>query len=198
MAGTTTKYGIPFPNSGSDPCLPGTSDIENVATGFDAIVASIFEVAAASATAGKLGRFYWTSDTGVLVFDNGTSVVQAWPPVAIPALATYGEKLVSVAPVGGVCTLDLSQGNEFAVSLTGADSVAFANVPATSGLRLSVGVSLIQDATGGRTAAWPGSVDWGTAGAPTLSTGANKVDFVGFVSDNNGGRWMGFVGALGF
>jgi hypothetical protein len=40
-----------------------------------------------------------------------------------------------------------------------------------------------QDATGGRMLTWDAVFDWGAVGAPTLSTGANKVDFAfGFYS----------------
>lgn len=38
-----------------------------------------------------------------------------------------------------------------------------------------------QDATGSRTLTWNAAYKFGTSGAPTLSTGANKVDFVSFV-----------------
>lgn len=39
-------------------------------------------------------------------------------------------------------------------------------------------LEVIQDGTGSRTVTWPASFNWGSAGAPTLSTGANKVDLV--------------------
>lgn len=39
-------------------------------------------------------------------------------------------------------------------------------------------LEVIQDATGSRTLTWPAAFNWGSAGAPTLSTGANKVDIV--------------------
>lgn len=37
---------------------------------------------------------------------------------------------------------------------------------------------LIQDATGGRTVTWPGTVKWVGSAAPTLTTAANAVDIV--------------------
>lgn len=43
---------------------------------------------------------------------------------------------------------------------------------------LTYTLQVIQDGTGSRTVTWPASFDWGSAGAPTLSTAAGKVDVV--------------------
>jgi hypothetical protein len=55
-------------------------------------------------------------------------------------------------------------------------------------------LKLVQDATGSRLVSWP-TVKWGTAGAPTLSTAAGKIDLVTFVGD--GTSWYGSYG-LGY
>lgn len=58
----------------------------------------------------------------------------------------------------------------------------------------SVGVlrlKVIQDATGGRTIAWPASVKWPGGTAPTLSTAANAIDFVDLWTDDAGTTWYG-------
>lgn len=39
-------------------------------------------------------------------------------------------------------------------------------------------LAITQDATGSHTVTWPASFNWGSAGAPTLSTAAGKVDIV--------------------
>lgn len=41
---------------------------------------------------------------------------------------------------------------------------------------------VIQDATGSRTITWP-TIKWAGGVAPTLSTGANKIDIVSFTYD---------------
>lgn len=51
-------------------------------------------------------------------------------------------------------------------------------------------IILRQDGTGSRTATWPAAVKWPAATAPTLSTGANKVDIVSFLGV--GSVWFGF------
>ncbi|RWE77331.1 MAG: DUF2793 domain-containing protein [Mesorhizobium sp.] len=43
---------------------------------------------------------------------------------------------------------------------------------------LSYALTVIQDGTGSRLMTWPSSFDWGSIGAPTLSTGAGKKDLV--------------------
>ena len=42
---------------------------------------------------------------------------------------------------------------------------------------------LKQDGTGSRTATWPAAVKWPGGTAPTLSTGANKIDIISFYFD---------------
>lgn len=56
-------------------------------------------------------------------------------------------------------------------------------------------VELMQDATGSRTVTWPATVDWGTGGAPTLTTTASRKDMFGFYY--NGFKYVGSVLALG-
>jgi hypothetical protein len=43
---------------------------------------------------------------------------------------------------------------------------------------LTYRLEVIQDATGSRTVTWPSAFDFGSAGTPTLSTGASKHDFI--------------------
>lgn len=50
-----------------------------------------------------------------------------------------------------------------------------------------------QDATGGRTITWNAAFKFGTAAAPTLTTGANKVDWLHFVG--GAGGTMEYVGS---
>lgn len=56
-------------------------------------------------------------------------------------------------------------------------------------------LALKQDATGGRLVTWPGSAKWPGAAAPTLSTGANKVDLFSFVC-LDGTNWFGLLAGL--
>ena len=66
-----------------------------------------------------------------------------------------------------------------------------------SGRATTLELVLTQDATGGRTATWPGSVRW-SGGAPTLTTTANAVNRLVFVSYNGGTTWYGDAIGVGY
>jgi hypothetical protein len=57
---------------------------------------------------------------------------------------------------------------------------------------------IIQDATGSRTITWNAAFSFGTAGAPTLSTAANKRDLIGFVYSSSASKWLYAGSQLGF
>jgi hypothetical protein len=62
----------------------------------------------------------------------------------------------------------------------------------------SLTLLVFQDATGSRTITWPGSVKWGNAGAPTLTTTASKMDMISIFTVDGGTNWYGALGAKGF
>lgn len=92
-------------------------------------------------------------------------------------------------------TVDLSVGNYHKLTLTGDVSIDFSNV-ATS-LTNSVMLQLVQDSAGGRTPSFSPTVVWGGGSPPSWSTSANAEDVVTLVHDQDGSKWLGFVGGLG-
>lgn len=50
--------------------------------------------------------------------------------------------------------------------------------PTNPRVGMSYALEVIQDATGSRTMTWNAAFDWGSIGAPTLSTGVNKRDII--------------------
>jgi len=93
-------------------------------------------------------------------------------------------------------TLDLSTGNVQKLTLTANCTVTLTG-PASGAYR-SMLILLFQDATGSRTVTWPASVKWGTAGAPTLSTGAGKMDKILLDTVDGGTTWYGSLGPGGY
>lgn len=84
-----------------------------------------------------------------------------------------------------------------AITLTGTPvTPTFPSVQ--SGVAHKIRLELVQDATGSRLVTWPASVKWGTPGAPTLSTAANAIDVVEFVSRDGGVTWRGVLIAKGY
>jgi hypothetical protein len=106
-----------------------------------------------------------------------------------PVLKDYGETVVT-ANSGTSYTIDLTAGNVFNITLTGNCAFTFANPP-TAGTAGSFTLILTQDATGARTATWPGAVRWQDGVAPALTAAADAADIVSFVTVNGGTLWFG-------
>lgn len=110
---------------------------------------------------------------------NGSTTAGAYWGVAKNG-TQFGVQTATTATAGGTTTLDLSAGNFQKVTMgAGNTTIALSNIPNSA----TVSISVIQDATGGRTVTWPASVKWVGGGAPTLSTGAGKRDQFAFWCD---------------
>ena len=100
-------------------------------------------------------------------------------------LKAIRETWQSVSITSGAVTFDLSQANNFHVTLNAnITSITFSNMPAT-GNGTPIVIELTQDATGGRTVAgWPAAVKWPGGTAPTITATAHAVDVIaGYVRD---------------
>jgi hypothetical protein len=75
--------------------------------------------------------------------------------------------------------VDWSKGNTQAVTLHGNSTVTFSNGQ-KGGKYLLI---LKQDGTGSRTVTWPSSVHWPGVYGPTLTTTADKKDYISFFYD---------------
>jgi len=96
---------------------------------------------------------------------------------------------------GGV-TLNITNSSTFSITLTG--NVTFSFNGSTPGSDYSVNVLLLQDATGSRTVAWPGSVKWAAGTPAVLSTNPNKLDLVTLQTFDSGTTWYGTLTGNGF
>ena len=94
---------------------------------------------------------------------------------------------------GTTVALDLNDGTFFAVTLAHNIGTFNWSNPAASGYASSFVLQVTQDGTGSRTIAWPSSVDWASATAPTLSTGAADVDTFVFYTVDGGTIYYGFT-----
>ena len=94
----------------------------------------------------------------------------------------------TIASSGAAQTLNGAAGIAKVVTLTANCAFTF-SAPPTSEVG-SLELVLKQDATGSRTVTWPASVKW-SGGAPSLSTAANAVDRLVFVTYDCGTTWYG-------
>ncbi len=101
------------------------------------------------------------------------------------ALDIFGAFYSQLVTANG-SNIDWNAGNVQSLALTSNPTLTFSNGQAGGEYKLI----LNQDAIGGRTVGWPGSVKWLLGSAPTLATSSNSTDIVKFVYD--GTNYLGF------
>lgn len=125
-------------------------------------------------TAAQLNRI----EQGVETIDDRVAALET--PL-VHAVGNSGSALTLNPTVTGyIKTITLTANCTF--TLTGA----------TAGTLTVLELILTQDATGGRTVTWPGSVRW-SGGVPVLTTTANGVDRLVLSSYDGGTIWYGDV-----
>ena len=106
---------------------------------------------------------------------------------------SYNESYNAVTSTTNATTVDCETGNVFSHTLTENTTFTFSNPPA-SGTAYAFSLRIIQDASAsGYAVTWPGSVDWASATAPTLTATASAVDWLVFSTVDGGTTWYGFV-----
>lgn len=106
---------------------------------------------------------------------------------------------VTVSPVGTTFTVNLGTAQDFTLNLTSSCTPCSVVASGTGGASGQVGaIKLVQPSSGG-----PATVTWSgfglpSLGAPLLSTGANQIDVVAYVTDEaNNPRLVGSNGIAG-
>lgn len=136
------------------------------------------------------------NNTTFLRGDNTWAVPAGGGGAAVTPTDGGGETFFNAGNSGTAITLDLVNGNVQRVTLTGNCTITLTS-PASGAMR-AMTLLVFQDATGSRTITWPGSVKWGLAGAPTLSTGPGLMDIVSLFTVDGGTNWYAALGAKGY
>jgi len=104
-----------------------------------------------------------------------------------PTITDYIESVVSIGTVTSSSTISLTGGTVQTATLTASTACTFTMPIATAGKSF---ILLLKQAasTGNGTATFTG-VKWATAGAPTITATAGKMDILTFVAD--GTNWYG-------
>jgi hypothetical protein len=159
--------------------LPISTGVSGLGTGVATFLATPSSANLATAVTDETG-------SGSLVF--GTS-----PTVNNPTVTNYVESVVAIGTVTSSSTLSLTNGTVQTATLTASTACTFTMPTATAGKSF---ILLLKQAasTGNGTATFTG-VKWGTAGAPTITATAGKMDILTFVAD--GSNWYGSI-AQGF
>ena len=147
-----------------------------------ATITGLVKATAGVATTATAGTDY-VSPTGSETLTNKT--------LTNPSVNNYTEGVVAIGTVTTASTLSLTNGTVQTATLTASTACTFTMPTATAGKSF---ILLLKQAasTGNGTATFTG-VKWGTAGAPTITATAGKMDILSFVSD--GTNWYGSVAA---
>jgi hypothetical protein len=106
-----------------------------------------------------------------------------------PTVTNYVEAVVAIGTVTTASTIALTNGTVQTATLTASTACTFTMPTATAGKSF---VLLLKQAasTGNGTATFT-DVKWGTAGAPTITATAGKMDILTFIAD--GTNWYGSI-----
>lgn len=111
-------------------------------------------------------------------------------------LKNYTETGFAVGNSGTSTQLSFANGTYQAVTLNGNCTFSFTGLPSANN-GASLILKLTQDATGGRTASFPG-VKWSGGSAPTVTASAGAISILSFSVFGDGGTIYGNVAGLGF
>jgi hypothetical protein len=124
---------------------------------------------------------------GTLGNQDSSAVSITGGTVAGTTVSGYTETVVAVGTVTTASTLSIGSGTVLTATLTASTACTFTMPTATAGK--SFVLLLKQAATTGNGTATFTSVKWPTAGAPTITATAGKMDILTFVAD--GTNWYG-------
>jgi len=132
------------------------------------------------------------------VTGTGKMVLDTSPTVNNPTVTNYVESVVAIGTVTSSNTIALTNGTVQTATLTASTACTFTMPTATAGKSMPTAtagksfVLLLKQAasTGNGTATFTG-VKWGTAGAPTITATAGKMDILTFIAD--GTNWYGSI-----
>jgi len=155
---------------------------------------NVFTLPTADGTANQVLK---TDGAGVIGFATGatgdvtTTGTQTLTNKTLenPTVQNYVESVVAIGTVSSSHTLALTNGTVQTATLTASTACTFTMPTATAGKSF---VLLLKQAaaTGNGTATFTG-VKFGTAGAPTITAAAGKMDILTFVAD--GTNWYGSI-----
>lgn len=118
---------------------------------------------------------------------TGSVVLSSSPNLTNPTITNYTERSVPLGIVGATAIINLELGTIITATLTASTACTF-TMPVLVAGKSFILVLKQATATGNGTATFT-NVKWGTAGAPTITAAAGKMDILTFISD--GVNWYG-------
>lgn len=189
---STSRTNLGATATGSSLFTAASASAARTTLGSTATGDSLFTAASASAARSTLGlgtAATMTGPSGSIVGDTDSQTLTN-KTLTNPSVNNYTEGVVTIGTVNGSgATLSLTNGTVQTATLTASTASTFTMPTATAGKSF---VLLLKQAasTGNGTATFT-SVKWGTAGAPTITATAGKMDILSFFSD--GTNWYGSI-----
>ncbi len=171
-----------------------------ISTGVSGLATNVATFLGTSSSANLASAVTDETGSGALVFGTAPTitgmtlagaVTGADQTVSAINLKDYGEVTNAIGNATGSKTIDLTAGNSVTATTTGATTWTFSNPTASDEL---CGFVLKLVNGGSATQTWPGSVDWPSATAPTLTT--SGTDVLVFITCDGGTTWYGFTAGL--
>ena len=171
-----------------------------ISTGVSGLATNVATFLGTSSSANLASAVTDETGSGALVFGTAPTitgmtlagaVTGADQTVSAINLKDYGEVTNALGSVSGSTTIDLTAGNSVTATAGGAISWTFSNPTASDEL---CGFVLKLVNGGSATQTWPGTVDWPSATAPTLTT--SGTDVLVFITCDGGTTWYGFTAGL--
>ena len=130
-----------------------------------------------------------------LTFDGSGNTNLSDKILQRPTIKDYAETGNAIGDTGASQTIDITSGNVITATLAVATTTFTFSNPSASGSCCSFTLILNQG-SGSRAVTWPGSVQWASSTAPTLSSGAADVDVFAFITVDAGTKWFGFTAGI--
>jgi hypothetical protein len=176
-------------------CNNSTGNLSVQSSGANALITVLPGTTAMCTCISTAGTSETSWEAGLTDFSTasgtGSVVLGTSPTVNNPTITNYVESVVAIGTVTSSNTIALTNGTVQTATLTASTACTFTMPTATAGKSF---ILLLKQAasTGNGSATFTG-VKWGTAGAPTITATAGKMDILTFVAD--GTNWYGSVAA---
>ena len=174
-------------------CNNSTGNLSVQSSGANALITILPGTAAMCTCILTSGTTAASWEAGLTDFSTATGtgdvMLATSPTVNNPTITNYVESVVAIGTVTSTNTIALTSGTVQTATLTASTACTFTMPTATAGK--SFVLLLKQAATTGAGTATFTSVKWGTAGAPTITSTAGKMDILTFVAD--GTNWYGSI-----
>jgi len=165
----------------------------NGSTQYATIITSATEFRFSSVPAAAVQTFYTNGAERMRIDSSGNLLIgTSTSPAGSKELVLGGDYIEGVVAIGTVTTsntISLANGTLQTATLTASTACTFTMPTAVAGKSFTL--LLKQAASTGNGTATFTSVKWGTAGAPTITATAGKMDILTFVSD--GTNWYGNI-----